>query len=305
MNSWLRQHIYAIRVAFRRLLRTPFSSLCNIVVIAFVLTLPIVAAAVLTSLAPLTKQVSVNPTITGYMSQTTSLDETKSLADEIKSKYSNIIETAEVVDKTTALEALRDSPSWADAVDSLKNNPLPHAIIFTLKLDTKNFDDASKAEKLADALNDYEQIDLVQFDSQWVQKLSTVLKFGITILVLLAIGVAVVVIGTVFNTVRMQALVQRDEIAVARLLGATESFVCRPFLYFGAFTGLFAGILALILSVVVLATTNHVVSDINEDAQSSISFHLPDAWWLFLTVLITIVVAAIAARWSVSRNSKF
>ncbi|CAM5181498.1 ABC transporter permease [Oligella ureolytica] len=95
---------------------------------------------------------------------------------------------------------------------------------------------------LADQLATYEQVDLVQFDSDWVQKLQAIMTFIKVVLILLAVCVSVVVVATVFNTVRMQALVQRDEIAVARLVGATKTFVRRPFLYFGAVIGLVANL---------------------------------------------------------------
>ena len=70
MRSWLRQHAYALRVALRRIARTPFSSLANILVIAFVLSLPLIAASLLASLEPVTRTVSVNPAITLFMNDT-------------------------------------------------------------------------------------------------------------------------------------------------------------------------------------------------------------------------------------------
>src|SRR3546814_12982244 len=87
-----------------------------------------------------------------------------------------------------------------------------------------------------------EQVDSVQLDSDWVRRLEAILRFVRIGLGLLATGVALVVLATVFNTVRMQALTQREEIGVARLVGATESFVRRPFLYLGALTGMVASV---------------------------------------------------------------
>ncbi|WP_028357617.1 cell division protein FtsX [Brackiella oedipodis] len=305
MKSWLQQHLYAFRVAMRRLTLTPFSSLTNIIVIAFVLALPLLVSAVIVSTVPFTQQVSVNPAISLFMKDATSLQETQALAEKLQQKYPEQIVSAQVVDKQEALDDLKKSPSWAEAIDTLQKNPLPHAIILTLALKPDGTIDAPMIQALVSEITPLEPVDTVQYDSEWLQQLNTLLRFGIVILGLLATGVAIVVIGTVFNTVRMQALVQRDEIAVARLVGATESFVRRPFLYMGALTGLAAGILAIILSAIALAFTNYVITDISQQFNTDFSIHLPQFYWLGFAIVITIILAAIAARWSVTKYSSF
>src|SRR5690606_18201691 len=106
-------------------------------------------------------------------------------------------------------------------------------------------DFATRANALASAWGNWQYVDQVQLDSIWVQRLQALMRFARIGLLLLALGVALVVLATVFNTVRMQALAQREEITVARLLGATERFVRRPFLYLGAVTGAVASLLAI------------------------------------------------------------
>ncbi|CAM5181490.1 ABC transporter permease [Oligella ureolytica] len=89
MRSRLRQHAYALKVALRRIAQTPFSSLANILVIAFVLPLPLIAASLLVSLEPVTRTVSVNPAMTLFMKDTVSIDEANKLAVEIHQKTRN------------------------------------------------------------------------------------------------------------------------------------------------------------------------------------------------------------------------
>ena len=229
MRSWLRQHAYALKVALRRIAQTPFSSLANILVIAFVLSLPLIAASLLVSLEPVTRTVSVNPAVTLFMKDTVSIDDTHDLAVAIHQDNSELVQEIQVVDKNDALEDLKNTPAWTESLSVLAKNPLPHAIIITLSNSEQEFVNSERVLSFTDQLAAYEQVDLVQFDSDWVQKLQAIMTFIKVVLILLAIGVSVVVIATVFNTVRMQALVQRDEIAVARLVGATETFVRRPF----------------------------------------------------------------------------
>lgn len=306
MSSWLRQHLYALRVALIRIMQTPFSSLANIVVIAFVLSLPLIAASLLVSLEPVTRTVSVNPAITLFMKETVSIDETRSIADNIQATNSELIQHINVVDKHDALEDLKQTPAWSESLSVLPRNPLPHAIIVTLSSSGQDFVNSERVIALADEFATLEAVDLVQFDSDWVQKLQAVMTFVKVVLALLAIGVSVVVIATVFNTVRMQALVQRDEIAVARLVGATETFVRRPFLYFGAVVGFVAGILAIILTAIALKMVNSSISDVLAESYEQPFFvHLPEAFWLIFSIVLAMIVAATAARWSVTRHTKF
>jgi hypothetical protein len=88
-------------------------------------------------------------------------------------------------------------------------------------------------------------VDSVQVDSAWVKRLAALLGVLRLALLLLAITLGVVVIAVVFNTIRLQVLTQRDEIAVSKLLGATDNFIHRPFYYTGALLGLCAGAVAL------------------------------------------------------------
>lgn len=305
MRSWLRQHSYAIQVALLRIRQAPFSSIANTLVLAFVISLPLIAASLLISLEPVTRTVSVNPAITLFMNEHTSLDQTQQLADRLKQEQAAILAEVEVVDKNDALEALRDTPAWAEALNVLPHNPLPHAIILTLDINEQELLQSDEVLSLVAHFDSLEHVDLVQFDSEWVRHLSALVTLVHVVLILLAIGVAVVVISTVFNTVRMQALVQREEIAVARLVGATETFVRRPFLYFGAIVGFIAACLAIGLSALALALVNRVLSTIAQNYEYALRLHLPDVAWLMLSVALAMLISAVAARWSVTRHTRF
>lgn len=301
MKTWLRHHWYALHTALRRLSLTPFSTITNITVIAFVLSLPLVVSAILTSLAPVAKTVSVNPVITLFMQEASSLEETEALAQQLQQEYASSIEHIDVVSKQQALESLRASTEWKESLNVLPNNPLPHSIIITLNSTV----DAQQANQLATTWESNHQVGLVQFDSDWLNKLESILHFFKMLLLILAIGVAVIVVATIFNTVRMQALLQRDEIAVARLVGATESFVRRPFLYLGAVTGLCAGLLSIILALLGLSMLNDAILSLSQSYGQAFSLALPDTFWIILAIIIVMTIAAIATRWSVTKHSNF
>lgn len=301
MKTWLRHHLYAIRTALRRLLLTPFSTITNITVIAFVLSLPLVVSAILTSLAPVAKTVSVNPVITLFMKNNVSLEATQQLADQIKAESNAQIDHITVVSKQEALDTLRSSQEWKESLDVLPNNPLPHSIIIALS----NGVSTLQANEIAQQWQNNPEVDLVQFDRDWLKKLESIISFFKVLLGIFAVGVAIIVVATIFNTVRMQALLQRDEIAVARLVGATESFVRRPFLYLGIITGFCAGLLSIALTAIGLSLMNNAILVVAESYGQPFNLALPHAFWIILAIVIVMIIAAIAARWSVTRHSSF
>jgi cell division transport system permease protein len=117
--------------------------------------------------------------------------------------------------------------------------------------------------------------------------------------------VAVVVLATVFNTVRLSAMTQREEIAVARLVGATEAFVRRPFLYLGGLSGMAAALLAIGATAAALRLLNQAVFDLARSYGAEFVLHLPSLPALAAGVLGAGALGALSARWSVTRSTRF
>lgn len=302
MNRWLRQHRYACLSALRRLWSQPFSSLSNILVISLTLAIPIIAASVLVSAQPVVKQIPVSPEVTLFLQPGASADKAAELARRLQDEHRQEVQAVRVVARDDALKALKANPSWADALSVLPNNPLPDAVVVTLH---DSADLAKQASSLAQAWRQLEQVDSVQLDSEWVRRLEAILSFVRIGLWLLALGVALVVLATVFNTVRMQALTQREEIGVARLVGATESFVRRPFLYLGALTGIISSVAAIALSALALNPLNAALARLANSYGTQVVLHLPEGLSLLLAVILVAILAALSARWSVTRNTRF
>ena len=302
MKSWIRHHRYALDVSLRRLAAQPFSSLANLLVIALALSLPLLGAALLISVQPVARQVSVTPELTLFLKRDAASGTAEQIAARIRKEHTGQVEGVRVVLKDRALADLRSNPAWDQALKVLPGNPLPDAVVVTL---AQGDDLASRANTLAQAWRKGPGVDLVQLDSAWVQRLEALLRFARIGLLLLAASVALVVLATVFNTVRMQALSQREEIAVARLVGATEGFVRRPFLYLGAITGSLATLIAIAVARIALIPLNSALASLARSYDAEFALHLPAAATLGATVIGVAVLGALSARWSVSRNTRF
>ncbi|AHV94132.1 cell division protein FtsX [Bordetella holmesii] len=302
MKAWLRQHRYALAITLKRLGAQPFSWLANLLVMALVLALPLLGSAVLVSVQPLARQISVTPELTLYVQPTAPAGTAAAITERIGREFGDQIAAVRLMPRDQALKTLRQNPAWSGALAVLPENPLPDAVVVTL---AGGDDLAQRAGVLADGWRKWQYVDQVQLDSAWVQRLEAILRFASLGLGFLAICVAVVVLATVFNTVRMQALTQREEIAVARLVGATESFVRRPFLYQGALSGALAALLAIAAAAAALVPLNQAVLRLARSYSTEFALHLPEVPALAAAVIAAGVLGALSARWSVTRSTRF
>jgi cell division transport system permease protein len=302
MKSLLRQHRYALAVTLRRLISQPISSLTNLLVIALALSLPLLGASLLVSIEPVARKVSVTPELTIFLKTDAASTAAEQLAKRIRSEHAHQVSGVRIIPKDRALKDLRENPAWEQALKVLPNNPLPDAVVVAF---TPGEDLAARADELARVWRSWPNIDLVQLDSAWVQRLEALLRFGKVGLLLLALSVILVVLATVFNTVRMQALSQREEIGVARLVGATEGFVRRPFLYLGALTCTLAALISIGVARGALMPLNDALASLARSYDAEFALALPSIPVLCLAVLSVACLGALSARWSVERNTRF
>ena len=302
MKSLLRQHRYALAVTMRRLISQPISSLTNLLVIALALSLPLLGASLLVSIEPVARQVSVTPELTIFLKTDAASTAAEQLAKRIRSEHAHQVSGVRIIPKDRALKDLRENPAWEQALKVLPNNPLPDAVVVAF---TPGEDLAARADELARVWRSWPNIDLVQLDSAWVQRLEALLRFGKVGLLLLALSVILVVLATVFNTVRMQALSPREEIGVARLVGATEGFVRRPFLYLGALTCTIAALISIGIARGALMPLNDALASLARSYDAEFALALPSIPVLCIAVLSVACLGALSARWSVERNTRF
>ena len=141
-----------------------------------------------------------------------------------------------------ALAALRGQLGGLDLVADLGTNPLPDAFVAKLRIPGPAPDGVWVGE-----LRKLPRVESVLLDSEWVQRLDALLRAGRTLALAMAGALVVALLAGLFSSVRLQLLARRDEVEVARILGATRGFVRRPFLYLGLFEGAAAGLLACLL----------------------------------------------------------
>ncbi|HWU99008.1 MAG TPA: permease-like cell division protein FtsX [Oxalicibacterium sp.] len=303
MKSWLRHHGFAIGDAFRHLFRTPGNFLLNVLVVSIALALPFAGLTLLENVRPVSEQLAVEPEISVFMQMDASRERATAIGTEIRrvAQESGHKVGLNFIPKEKALASLKEKTGLDDAIATLGANPLPDAYIVKMT-GFKDGSDADKVDAIAGKLRKLEGVEEVQVDSAWVKRLAALLQVMRLILLFLAVTLGVVVVAVVFNTIRLQVMTQREEIEVSRLVGATDSFICRPFYYTGALLGLIAGAVALGAVALALNPLNAAIADFARLYASEFRLASLDAVSMLSLLVLSAFLGFVGALLSVTRQ---
>ncbi|MBK9018713.1 MAG: ABC transporter permease [Sulfuritalea sp.] len=240
MKVWLLHHRDAALLAWRRLFVVPLNSLLFVIAIGVALALPAGGQMLLANARQLTGAVSATPQISIFMAANAD----RAAANEIGSRLGKAagVRHARFVPREDTLSRMKANPGLRDAIEVLPGNPFPDA--FVVSVDDER---PESMERLAAEFRRWAGVEHVQLDSAWVRRLEALIGLGRNAVILLGALLGAGLVAICFSIIRMQVLVHRAEIEVSGLLGATENFVRRPFIYHGVLLGLGGGIVALLI----------------------------------------------------------
>ena len=240
-SAWFARHIRTAVGSLGRLVRQPFASLMIVLVIAVTLAIPAALNLVIKNAQSVSEGWDNALDFSVYLASATSEDEARSLARLIEQRAD--VESVEMISAADALEEFKLQSGFGEALDQLQENPLPH----TLVVRPSPSNTAQSMTLLQEELANLPESDTVQVDTEWVQRFHAILD-----IVRQAIAIGAALLGTAIiviigNTIRLDIQNRREEIEVTKLIGASNAFVRRPFLWSGFWYGLFGGLLALAL----------------------------------------------------------
>ncbi len=239
MSRYLAQHLAALQGALRRLAATPLNAVLSLLVIGVALALPSAGWLIIDNLGAVTGSASGVQQISIFMA----IDASKKEVGEIESRLTAAKPgNWRLVSRDDALKQLQAAEGMAEIVASLPRNPLPDAFVVE-PVDTQ----PQAMERLAKTFASWPKVAHVQLDSAWVKRFDAFLRIGQLAITLLAGLLGGALVTVTFNTIRLQILAQAAEIEVAKLIGATDAFISRPFHYFGALQGALGGLFAALL----------------------------------------------------------
>jgi cell division transport system permease protein len=257
MTAWLTRHLQTMVGSLGRLSQHKLATLLTVLVIGIALALPACLHLLITNAQTATGSWGRVVDLSVFMKERTSFAEAQRTAERIRQRRD--VENVEVISAEEALKEFRHASGFGAAIDALNENPLPHTLVVRPRADSMS---SARLESLAADLRALPSVETVQLDTAWVNRLNAILA-AIQRGVLLAAGVlglgVIVIVG---NTIRLDIQNRREEIEVTKLVGGSDAFVRRPFLYNGVWYGLGGAVIAWIIAAVVTAVLRDPVERI-------------------------------------------
>jgi len=233
------RHLQALLGSLGRLARSPLSTLLTLLVIALALALPTSLRLFVSNAQLATGNFANAVDLSVYLKTDVPLAKAQQLAQAAGQRADVAAVTVIAADK--GLEDFRTYSGFGEALQALKENPLPHVLHVRPKAEDSS---AAALESLRRYFGAWPEVDLVQVDSEWVMRFNAILEVLRRLLLIAAALLGLGVLAVIGNTIRLEIQGRRAEIEVTKLVGGSNSFVRRPFLYTGVLYGLGGALLA-------------------------------------------------------------
>ncbi|MFW2371557.1 MAG: permease-like cell division protein FtsX [Gammaproteobacteria bacterium] len=257
MKAWMIHHLRTLIGSLGFLSRNGLSSFMTMAVIAIALALPTGMYVALNNISSISIGWDNSAQISLFLKLNVKERRARSLANKLKLYDS--IDRIRFIHKDDAMKEFQRVSGFGDALEALGKNPLPHVIIVQPQVDPKRPD---KIQHLLKELEGMAEVDLAQLDLQWVKRLFSMIEIATKLIWLLAGLLGLAVLLVVGNTIRLDIQNRREEIEVTKLIGATNAFIRRPFLYTGFWYGLTGGLLAWLLITLSISLLDNSVSQL-------------------------------------------
>ncbi len=245
--TWLLRHAQMSLSSLGRLTRNPITTAMTAAVVGIALALPGGLYLLVGNVSELSGTWDGSASISLFLSE--ELDDAQ--AETVRQQVAQRPEIADtrLIDRDQALAEFRRLSGFGEAIDLLDQNPLPAVVLVRPRLDRQ---DTETVAALAQELQGYREIELAQVDLQWVERLAAItgtIERAVLVLATLLGGAVLLIVG---NTIRLEIQNRQHEIEIVKLVGGTDAFIRRPFLYEGIWYGLFGALIALFLILVSL-----------------------------------------------------
>lgn len=287
LRTWLARHAQTLLGSLGRLAHHPAATCMTMAVIGIALALPLLLGVFLENARGATAHWNQAFDLSVYMTATSRAARAEALAKTLRSRAD--VSNVRVISAEAGLAQFRESSGFGAALDDLSENPLPDTLVVTPTIAAST---PQATEILRTAIASAPGVQSVQLDTEWVERLQAILaivnRAAWLIGALLALGVTLV-IG---NTIRLDILNRQSEIEVIKLVGATDGFARRPFLYSGIWYGLGGGLLATVM-------VSAAVALLRDPAERLAGLYSSHFHLVGLTLIsgLSLVLAAAALGW--------
>jgi len=248
MRAYFTHHMRVFLSSLGELTRRPVASMMTVTVIAIALALPSGLYLLLHNIDQISGDWDSSAQMSLFLKGNTSANKVERLANRLNLR--NDIESTKVITPEQALEDFVRISGFGDVLNSLDKNPLPAVIVIQPVIDSEN---PLLVSQLLNDMKKLPEVDIAQLDLEWVKRLYTMIDIANRAVWVISLLLGIAVLLTVGNTIRLDIQNRKEEIIVTKLIGATNAFIRRPFLYTGLWYGLVGSVLALTLINIALA----------------------------------------------------
>lgn len=297
-QRYLQEHFRVLGVSLGKLVRNPWSALFTAAAIGITLSLPAGLHVAVKNLGGLSHSWEGTVQASLFLKDTVKKSEGQRLTIRLNKRSE--ISKALYISRDEALKEFRETSGFGDALDMLEDNPLPAVVVVQ--------PDASLApgavKKLLYELERLPEVGQVRLDQAWLERLHAILDIAELTIRIIAALLALAVIVIVGNTIRLDIQNRREEIEVLKLLGATDAFIRRPFLYAGALYGLTGGLLALVFVLIGLSALNTGVKNLAGLYDSDFMLTGLGVQAGLILILVGVLLGWLGSWWTVARHLK-
>lgn len=247
IRSYFSHHMRVSLASLGRLYAQPVATAMTATVIAIALALPVGLYIALANISQISSGWDGSTQISLFLDNRVSKAEAQKLQQRLE-KHKDI-RKIELIDKEQGLEQFKEVSGFGDALKHLDENPLPIVLVVQPEISVNQPDITGRLVK---ELGKNKQVELAQLDVQWVKRLYTFLEIAHRSIWVISTMLAIAVLLVIGNTIRLDIQNRREEIEVAKLIGASDAFIRRPFLYTGLWYGIIGGVLAWLITLVSL-----------------------------------------------------
>lgn len=257
IRRYFRLHVANLVGAVARASQQPTGTVLTVLVIAIALALPAALRVFVNNADRLSAGWEGAADFTVYLDTTVTETRAAELAAEIETRTD--VSVASMISRTQALAEFRVQSGFGEALDALEDNPLPHTLVVRPAVT-----DVAEVRDLADDLEGMTETELVQIDTEWVARLQSILSLATRIVDIATALLGLAVVLVIGNTIRLEINNRRTEIEVMKLVGGSDGFIRRPFLYLGFCYGLAGAAAAALMIFIALALIRAPVRELAE-----------------------------------------
>ena len=242
LGAWWAHHQFTLVSSLSRIWQTPLQALMTSLVVAIALALPATLLIAMHNFQQLGNSWDADPKISVFVNPLAKEDAIAQLRKTVEAWPQ--VAVVEYLSADQALRDFQEQSGFGDALAGLDENPLPPTLIITLSRQSQSPTDL---ERLGAQLQTHGIVELVHYDLDWVKGLQALVELGKKVILGLAVLLCLGVLLAIGNTIRLEIENRKEEIIVTKLVGGTDAFVRRPFLYAGAWYGFWGGVFAVMI----------------------------------------------------------